>query len=531
MWRWLFDAYRLLGIHLEIIDDHGHIITPASSASAELRNAVTASGNVEALLTRETRGAMVLAGMSVSSTPIVAERAVPGAVLLAVKGNDAFEESHLARVGAALAKAIAEQLSHSAHERLDSLHKISALYQLLHAGVAVGSEAAVLRTFAEALSIWEDLEVFAYRADLRGRYCLEVSLPGSNVSAVPRILDQSVDVDRLAISVLPAGEGAGEELGADASSVHLSTAGGSWVIATRSMRQAGPVGLSELYFAALAHALNAAVAVEASRLTWAVMQQFVAGDSASQAAARAVTEVSSVLHAEGQFLVLGPDGSTIMTAGTPAGSTGEWSSIADGATLRTPIDVPAPFRAMLEMRASGDHVFTDRDVTLFDSARETFDMWLPPALRQLRGGAERRGAASSFDDVLDRYARDAYASRDVASFILIGGRDVSVAPQTAQRWIRRLRPELRPTDLAGRLRSGEVGILLLQTPSDGALIVAQRLAQLFKSTATADEPPIRVGVASQMATVISADALIEHARRQPAENGTPQGRSTGLEEG
>jgi len=58
--------------------------------------------------------------------------------------------------------------------------------------------------------------------------------------------------------VLSAGEGSGEELGADASSVHLATAGGSWMIATRSIRQGGPVSLSELYFAALAHALNAA---------------------------------------------------------------------------------------------------------------------------------------------------------------------------------------------------------------------------------------------------------------------------------
>jgi hypothetical protein len=522
MWRWLFDAYRLLRIHLEIIDHHGHIITPSSSASAELRNAVTATRNVEPFLTHETRASMVLAGMNVSSTPIVADRAVVGAVLLAVNGSDAFDESHLARVGTALAKAIAEQLSHSTHERLDSLHKISALYQLLHAGVAMGSEAAVLRTFAEALSIWEDLEIFAYRADLRRRYCLEVTLPGSNVSTVPKIFDQSADVDRLAISVL-AGESAGEELGADASSVHLSTAGGSWMIATRSIRPAGPVGLSELYFAALAHALNAAVAVEASRLTWAVMQQFVASDSPAQAAARAVAEVASVLSAEGHFVVLGPDGSTILAAGARARSTGEWSPVTDGATLRAPIEVPAPLKAVLEMRASGDHVFTERDVKLFDSARETFDMWLAPALRQLRGTVERRGAAASFDDVLDRYARDAYASRDVASFILIGGRDASVAPQTTQRWIRRLRPELRPTDLAGRLRSGEVGILLLQTPGDGAHVVAQRLARLFQNTATAEEPPIRVGVASQRPTVITADALIESARRQLAESDPSEG--------
>ena len=167
MWRWLFDAYRLLGIHLEIIDDSGHIVTPPSSASAELRNAVSAHRNVEAFLTHETRASMVLAGMSVSSTPIVSERAVAGAVLIAVRVSDGLEETDLARVGSALAKAIAEQLSQSAHDRLDSLHKISALLSTAAApGVAIGSESAVLRTFAEALSIWEDLvPLVAHRAD------------------------------------------------------------------------------------------------------------------------------------------------------------------------------------------------------------------------------------------------------------------------------------------------------------------------------------------------------------------------------
>ena len=113
MWRWLFDAYRILGIHLEVIDDSGHIVTPPSSASAELRNAVTAHRNVEAFLTHETRSSMVLAGMSVSSTPIVSERAVAGAVLIAARVSDGPHETHLARVGSALAKAIAELQSFS----------------------------------------------------------------------------------------------------------------------------------------------------------------------------------------------------------------------------------------------------------------------------------------------------------------------------------------------------------------------------------------------------------------------------------
>jgi hypothetical protein len=306
--------------------------------------------------------------------------------------------------------------------------------------------------------------------------------------------------------------------------MHLSTAGGPWLVAMRSMRGASAVdGVSELYFAALAHALNAAVGVEASRLTRAVMQQFVAGESASQAASRAVSEVSSALTAEGHFAVFRPDGSSILAAGARAEPTADGSAVIDGATLRAPVDAPAPFVAVLEMRALTGRVFTQRDVKLFESACGAFNMWLPPVLRQARLGAERRGSVSSFDETLDRYAREAYASGNAASLIVIGGHEVMISPQAAQGWIRRLRPELRPTDLAGRLRSGEVGILLLQTPHDGAHVVGRRLAGVFQSAAAGEEPAVRIGVASQVEAVVSADALIDKARNQPIEDEAARG--------
>ncbi|MCU1385653.1 MAG: hypothetical protein JWL71_4350 [Acidobacteria bacterium] len=524
MWRWLFEAYRLLGIHVEIVDQQVDLVTPSSSASAALRSAVAANRGDAQFLTREGPVA-ALRGMRGSCTPIVVDRTVVGAVLVAADESSAVEDPQLARVGAALTKAVAGQLSNATPDRGDGLHRISALYQLLHAGVAIGSETAVLHTFAEALSIWEDIEVFVYRAGLDGRYRLEVTLPGSDVSAVPQILDDLVDPDRPAVSRLSADKTARVHVrvGRDERPAHLVTTGGSWLIAMRSTRNAADTNLSELYFAALAHALHAAVTVEASRLTWTVMQQFVGDGSSSQAAARAVAEVSSVLQADGQFVVIDRDGGTFMAAGTPATSTPERSAIVDGATLRASIDAPAPFTATLEMRAAPGRVFTARDVMLFESVRDTFDMWLPTVLRQAPAGRERRGRVDSFDDVIDRYARDAYAAGDAASFILIGGRDASIAPQVMQRWIKRLRPELRPTDLAGRLRTGEIGILLLQTPSDGAQVAAQRLARLFDATTTADEPAVRVGVASQFDTVITAAALIAHARRQTVGDATFSG--------
>jgi len=77
-----------------------------------------------------------------------------------------------------------------------------------------------------------------------------------------------------------------------------------------------------------------------------------------------------------------------------------------------------------------------------------------------------------------------------------------------------LRAQLRPTDLAGRLTSGEVGILLLETPQGGAQVVARRLARVIDPGAHGAEPTIRVGVASQSLAEASAAALIDRARSQ-----------------
>ena len=156
------------------------------------------------------------------------------------------------------------------------------------------------------------------------------------------------------------------------------------------------------------------------------------------------------------------------------------------------------------------------ELLLIETAVGNFATWLTSATRRLGGDGERRGAARSFDQILDRYAREAHASNDPASLILISPDTSGASLQMAHAWIKRLRTQLRPTDLAGRLSSGEVGILLLQTPHAGAHIVARRLARtLAGSSGSAKPDAVRIGVASQFGDTVSAEALIERARLQP----------------
>jgi hypothetical protein len=519
MWKWLFDAHRILGVTVEVLDDEFGVLA-ASREGRALRERFEAARSqpLQAVLAGSVTGDspfVTTAGdVRLACAPIIGAGALAGAVLLSTDEQPQLADADVARLGALLADAIADQLSRPAQEHRGNLHQISALYQLLHAAIATGSEREVIRTFAEALSIWEEIEVLTYRADLDGRYALTLALPGSDPSATPRLLDHAPVTSEPRVRRLTPFERAALGFGGDGDTVlaRLTSEGGHWLVAMNSGRGAADGERSEMYVAALGHALNGCVAVETSRLTWAVMQQFVDREPPIEAAGRALDEVRRALDATGSFVVTGPDGSPICAIGGGR-SFAHAPAVANARTLRAAVPVPAPFSAAIEMHAGAGQCFSARDLKLFEAAAASFAAWLPSALRRMAGG-ERRHVVRSFDQIVDRYAREAHASNDAASLILISAGDRAVSLDTTHAWIKRVRPQLRPTDLAGRLASGELGILLLQTPQSGAQIVAKRLSRVLAMGTASEERALHIGVASQLDDLVSADALIERARLQ-----------------
>jgi hypothetical protein len=434
-------------------------------------------------------------------------------VLVGTSGRTRLEDGDLARLGSLLSDAIGDQLARPAQEHRGNLHQISALYELLNAAIASGSETEVVRTFAEALSIWEEIEVLAYRADLDGRYTLTLALPGSDPAAVPRLLEHEHVVEAPSVRRLSPVERQNLGFSGDGETVLalLRSDGGQWAIALNAAHAAADGERSEMYVAALGHALNGGVAVATSRLTWAVMQRFVERDPPIDAARRALDELGRALGADGTFVVRAPAGLRVLSVGNlaPTGT----GPVATARTLRSDVPAPPPFSAVMEMHARPGQSFTPRDAKLFDAAVAGFGAWLPAALRRI-GVAERRGVARSFDQIVDRYAREAHEARDDASLILISAGDDMPSLETTHAWIKRVRPQLRPTDLAGRLASGELGILLLQTPHAGAEIVARRLTRVLAKAPASGERAVLIGVASQDTELVTAEALIASARRQ-----------------
>jgi hypothetical protein len=518
MWKWLFDAHRQLGVTVEVVDDRLNVLSAPVDGGLVGRDPDPTDGSLQDAvaesLATATPTATTTGGYQVSCTPIVVGGNVGGAVLVGAETRR-LGERDLARAGLLLANGLEDELSHPVVEHADSLHKIAAFYQLLHTAIASGSDREVVRTFAEALSVWDEIEVFAYRAGLDDRYTLEVSLPGSDVTSGPREIDASAFPVGDGLSRLSAHDR--QDLGfagsGETAIVHLAAEGGPWVIAMTAAHDPTQAERAELYIAALAHAMNAALGVETARLTWAVMQQFVDSQSPDDAAARALKEAAAALGAVGGFAVFGPHASPILLVGESVDLDPSLADVAEPHRLRSHVRSSVPYTAVLEMRAAG-RAFTRRDVRLFEAAAANFRTWLPAATRRVLTESDRRVGARSFDDILDGYVRTAHASNEAASLVLLSGRDESPTLQAAQSWIRMLRRQLRPTDLAGRLLSGEVGILLLETPQGGAQVVARRLARVIDPGAQGAEAMIRVGVASQSAAETSAAALIDRARTQ-----------------
>jgi len=519
MWKWLFDAHRLLGVSIEILDD-GFGVLVASREGRVLRERFEHERGqpLQAVLRASATGdaPFMIAGSGVrlACAPIIGADVLAGAVLVSTDEPVRLSDGDVARVGALLANALADQLSRPAAEHRGHLHQISALYQLLQTAIATGSEREVIRTFAEALSVWDEIEVLAYRADLGGRYALMLALPGSDPAAVPRVIVHAPSVQEPRLRRLTPAERTALGFAGDGGTVlaQLASEGGRWLVAMNSPRGVADSERSDMYVAALGHALNGCVAVETSRLTWAVMQHFVEREQPVEAAGRAMNELSRVIGASGSFVVYGPDHAAICSIGDGRSSPHAPSS-ADAYTLRASIAAPAPFVAVVEMHASAGQRFSPRDLKLFEVAVAAFAAWLPSAVRRLTSG-ERRGVARSFDQIVDRYARESHDTRDAASLILISAGDAGLSIDVTHAWIKRLRPQLRPTDLAGRLASGELGILLLQTPSAGAHVVARRLSRVLSAALLDDSEGVRIGVASQLADTVGAGSLIERARLQ-----------------
>ena len=375
-------------------------------------------------------------------------------------------------------------------------HLLATLHRLLAQAATTGSDRRVVATFIDALAVWLDLEIRAYVADVEEHYTLAVTLPGSDPAAAPGTLDQN-----------PA------RSGGDALFVEVrGRRAAPWLLAISNDTPAPNEADLRPYIEALARALDEVSSIDTSRLMWSTLQPFVRHASSAASVRQAIEHVSARLGAAVGLSVTTRDSTPVLLAGTTPVPPPIAGARLTATLIVVPVDVPDGYAAALSLQAAGPGALTMNEVRKLEAIAGICGEALAGILQPGGRGVERRSGVLSFDQAVERHARDAAQRDEPVSVIVIVVPDVKGDGRELRGWINRIRETIRPTDLAGPLSASELGVVLLDTPRDGARVVQQRLLQLLTSGPAAQAfATASVGIASRDSGE-GADSLLRLAR-------------------
>jgi hypothetical protein len=535
-WNRLQEIVQRLNILVELVDEGLTPLLPPfdgrpASAVRRLRvrldDAALREAIQRSMQTLTSRWA-TLAGVRILCVPIPRERGgAAGVLLLANERPDEPEfggQGDLERVGSWLASALELQLASSASAESSDLSRLSSLCRLLNQTIAIGSERELIRTFIEALAVWEDFDSVAYLGDLTGRFSLELSLPGSDRTLAPQFINEDPVPERVTVIRLTPTDR--ERLGfRETRAVVIShlprQAPSHWLIAALGDTDSRSEERLALYVDVLGQAFSEAHAVESSRLSWAMLQHLLdAGESVTRAAHGAMTEMSEVVDATTCFAVSRADGTRVLTVGDAARVLTLPAPITQPDRLILPVEVAPPYTAAIGMCRSREHPFTPREEKLLQAAAATLSAWLIAVARRIPTASDRRIGTRSFDQIVEQHASDAAVRQNDISLIVVSPSRSAPRPDAMHEWTGQMRRRLRATDLAGQLTSGSVGILLLDTPMERALVVAQRVRESIGSSQGLGTPmAISIGVAGRSAGSMPTQSLLSEAQARAAIDG------------
>jgi hypothetical protein len=263
-----------------------------------------------------------------------------------------------------------------------------------------------------------------------------------------------------------------------------------------------------VYLALLDQSIARAMDASMAHVVTAVSKQLIddAGRPEEQAG-RAVEDMQERLNMSSAAL-------TVTTAaGAPLVRVGSAPAQAGDAGRQLTIVRRAPeyTMAMLGGWSTGRHV-TRQEHQAAHASADLMESWVRRILRQSRDTGERRASLRNFDDVFERFARQALDGGVPVAAVVLASPDAVFRPDLTQERITRLREHVRAADLVGRLGDGEIGVLLHDTPAAHAEAAALRLEWLLKAAGDATPASMLVGVASRDPGETNPTALVQQAR-------------------
>ena len=303
-WEWFLELSYRLELAAEIVDDKGVPILALidSHGASTLRRLLTMPGNatlrsaISIAMQSKVPQSVTVEQLSVACFPLAVPGSGAGALVLGRGGEPlGLPTDALQKIGSWLAPAIEAHLANVSGEGDDTLDRVSALHRLLNRAVAAGSVRNLVRVFAEALAVWDDVEVRGYVEGIGGEFVSDVTLAGTNRDEAPTAIDDELVHDEMALARLSSSDA--ERLGFrgdhDVLIARVSEKEGtSWLIVLSGRIAAHDESRLALYVDLLREAARHAEGIAASRLQWAILQHLlVATDDVESAGRAALGEV------------------------------------------------------------------------------------------------------------------------------------------------------------------------------------------------------------------------------------------------
>ena len=483
-WDWLTALQRRLNVdRLQIVDELGWPLAPevTSPSSAVTLRAPEVTSAIAKATKSKTPESVRLGDLQVACVALTVGQG-RGAMLLARTVSDtnaAKIRTELELIGSWLRPAIEAHLGSTQPDQIETQPRVSSLFKVLSAAASDGHESTLLRLYANALTIWHDIDLRAYVEDAEGNFRLEIALPGIQVSQAPTMLEgksvsvgpelarvSSHDLELLGFHATEA---------AMAARVGTAKDGMSWLLVlSGGIDSAGEARLA-LYTDLLRQALQNVAAASLLSIERGVWRHLVgAANQMSAAAEAALQELRIALGARTAALLIAVPRSAQLVR------VGDVSLLVDADhtpfdRLRTTVDIVDGGTLTLILQEPKGQFFTSRDRDIVESIGQMLGSWAGGLLQRAPAAFNRRAVSRPFEDILEQAAAQAAAQGGNASVVVIQMAPPALHPSQAHRMAGQIRAHLRAGEPVGVVGGGEIGLLLYDCTPDVARTVVKRL--------------------------------------------------------
>lgn len=525
-WEWLFALRKRLNVDLQLVDDAQVPLMTASAATATTEGgapmAAAAPGVAlavsTALRTRSPQATSVDRLQTVI-VPVTLDRVVSGALLVSRRTAETQPlervRSELELVGFWLTSAIEAHLQSSSAAESD-LERLSALCKLLADASLQGSDRDIVAAFVETLAVWHDFEGYGYIETPHEEYARDVTLPGVDMARTPALIARASlpDVDELSRLARSDMERAGFSSGDELVLARIGEGMGSWLVAVAGSIQLEDLPRLGLYVDLLDQAVARGTQhATATLLATLSKHLLVDADNPEEQARRALREVQAALGMRtAGFTVTSRTGAPFLHVGASytAADLKAGSDVGRIVVIRRD---PRQYAMALVGNWSSDHRVTQQQHHLVEAVADVLESWVQRLVSRSARGGDRRATQRSFDDVMERAARDAVRGGVPVTAIVLAFGDAALRPDVTRARVLRLREQLRGGDLVGRLEEGDVGVLLQDTVATQADALIARIRRLLEHEGV-PLGQVTIGMASRSPGDQVTGALADEAREK-----------------